>query len=254
MKNRVSDSRDQSIILVFGAIFLITLFISATSVHAQSSTQGPDIDVEIINPTDGTNTFCVAPNDTLTARLFVRPGTDSTSCTPSCGLTVDGGTAHLATAVVDVAFNSAAMSLTGSSNNAATAAVDGLLQDNTANGRIGWALAGDWTPDADTGGTLANPCDMQLLDTAGWVFEMQFAVASSASGISSLHIRRETDSPPFALSFADICGTDAFTASGGIDEIIDGAVLVSTSCTDLLFFDGFESHSTTRWSSATGGK
>ncbi len=215
---------------------------------AQTSTPGPAIDLEIVNPSDGTNTFCVPPGSTLTARLFIRPGTGSASCTPSCGTVVDGGAAHLATAVVDIAFDNQKLTVSGTTNNSGTAAVDGLVPDNGAQGRIGWALAGDWSPNADTSGTLATPCDMQLLDTADWVVEAEFAIQPAASGITSLHLRRETDAGPFALSFADICGSEAFTeAGGGIDEITDGRVLVSSSCADVLFFDGFESRSTEYW-------
>jgi hypothetical protein len=168
---------------------------------------------------------------------------------------VNGGTAHIATAVVDIAFDNQKLTLVNSTNNSGTAAVDGLVQDNSAQGRIGWALAGDWTPNADTSGALANPCDMQLLDSADWVLETQFNVQPGASGSLSLHLRRKTDLSPFSLSFADICGSEAFTeANGGIDEIIDGAVLISSSCADLLFFDGFETKTAAHWSSATGSQ
>ncbi len=234
-----------------GTYCLLALFASAG--WAQTSTPGPAIDIEILNPADGSNTFCVAPGGTLTARLFIRPGTDTTSCTPSCGTVVNGGAAHIATAVIDIAFDNQKMALVNSTKNTSSAAVDGLVQDNAAQGRIGWALAGDWTPDADTSGALATPCDMQLLDSADWVLETNFSVDPSASGITSLHFRLETDPDPFALSFADICGAEAFTqANGGIHEIFDGAVLVSSNCTSLLFFDGFEDGGFLAWSSNTG--
>jgi hypothetical protein len=228
---------------------ILTVF--ATASGAQTSVPGPAIDLEIVNPSDDTNTFCVAPGDTLTARLFVRPGSQATSCTPSCGSVVAGGAAHIATAVVDIAFDNQKLNLTGHTNNAVTAAVDGLVQDNAAQGRIGWALAGDWSPDGDTSGTLATPCDMQLLENASWVLETQFTVQPTASGMTILHLRRDSDG--FALSFADICSDEAMTvASGGIDEIIDGIVLISTSCTSTLFFDGFEDGTAGRWSSSSG--
>jgi hypothetical protein len=231
--------------------FVVILTLFATAAGAQTSVPGPAIDLEIVNPSDDTNTFCVAPGDTLTARLFVRPGSQATSCTPSCGSVVAGGAAHIATAVVDIAFDNQKLNLTGHTNNAVTAAVDGLVQDNAAQGRIGWALAGDWSPDGDTSGTLATPCDMQLLENASWVLETQFTVQPTASGMTSLHLRRDSDG--FALSFADICSDEAMTvASGDIDEIINGIVLISTSCTSALFFDGFEDGTAGRWSSNSG--
>jgi len=227
------------------------LMVLTTAAGAQTSIPGSAIDLEIVNPSDGTNTFCVSPGDSLTARLFVRPGTQATSCTPSCGSVVFGGTAHIATAVIDIAFDNQKLNLTGHTNNTATAAIDGLIQDNATQGRVGWALAGDWTPDGDTSGTLATPCDMQLLESASWVLETQFTVQPTASGITALHLRNEGEG--FALSFADICSNEAMTtASGGIDEIIDGTVLVSASCTSVLFFDGFEDGTAGRWSSSAG--
>ncbi len=236
---------------IIGLGLLLAFFASAG--WAQTSTLGPAIDVEILNPADGSNSFCVAPGETLTARLFIRPGTSTTSCTPSCGTVVDGGSAHIATAVVDITFDNQKLTLVGSTNNSGTAAVDGLVQDNSSQGRIGWAMGGDWTPDADTSGALATPCTMQLLDSTDWVLETEFNVHPTASGITSLHLRRKTDTDPFSLSFADICSEDAFTeANGGIDEINDGAVLVSSSCNALLFFDGFETQTGERWSSSTG--
>lgn len=232
---------------VIGFGLLLTLFASAG--WAQTSTPGSAIDIEILNPADGSNTFCVAPGEPLVTRLFIRPGTDTTSCTPTCGTVVDGGAAHIATAVVDIAFDNQKLTLVSSTNNPDTAAVDGLIQNNSIQGRIGWALAGDWTPDAVTTGNLANPCEMQLLDSAGWVLETEFTVQPSAPGIMSLHMRRKTDTDPFSLSFADICSEEAFTkVNGGIDEIIDGAVLISSSCADVLFFDGFEDGASKRWS------
>lgn len=240
---------NQGALHFLGAIVILAVF--ATAGLSQTTTPGAAIDLEIINPSDGANTFCVAPGDTLTARLFIRPGTDTTSCTPLCGSVVNGGPAHIATAVVDIAFDNQKLTLVSSTNNSGTAAVDGLIQDNAPRGRVGWALAGDWTPNAVTSGALATPCDMQLLDSAGWVLETEFSVQPTAFGITSLHLRRETDS--FALSFADICSSEAFTATnGGIDEIVDGAVLISSDCAGLLFFDGFENGTGERWSANIG--
>ena len=146
------------------------------------------------------------------------------------------------------------LSFSGAANNpdAGFAAIDGLIQDNSSQGRVGWALAGDWTPDADAeAGVLATPCTMNLLDTAGWVFQVHFTPGPAASGATMLHIRRETDSPPFALSFADMCGSEAYTKTNdGIDEIADAVVYISSSCASALFLDGFETASTSRWSEA----
>lgn len=213
---------------------------------AQTTTDGPAIDVEVFNPADGSNLFCAQPGSTLTARLFIRPGTQNTSCTPSCGSVVPGGTAHLATALLDLEFDPARLTFTSASNNGGTAAVDGLIQDNAGTGRIGWALAGDWTPNATTSGLLANPCSMGLLDQAGWVTEMEFTVPTAASGLTVLHLRRAADE--FPLSMADLCGDEAFREdNGGIDEIVDAQVLIAPDCSSALFFDGFETSDTGRW-------
>ncbi|RLE28076.1 MAG: hypothetical protein DRJ65_00795 [Acidobacteria bacterium] len=248
----IRSSRVTACPLLDLAVLVIAVGFATTGI-AQTTSTGTGIDLEIINPSDGSNTFCVAPGDTLKARLFIRPGTDTTSCTPSCGSVVNGGATHIATAVVDIAFDNQKLTLVNSINNSGTAAVDGLIQDHAADGRIGWALAGDWTPNADTSGTLATPCEMQLLNSADWVLGAEFTVQPTASGITSLHLRRETDTDGFSLSFADICSSEAFTeANGGIDEIVDGAVLINSSCADLLFFDGFETQNVERWS-LTGG-
>ena len=65
--------------------------------------------------------------------------------------------------MIDIAFDPTALSVLAVENNSATAAVDGLIQDNSASGRIGWALAGDWTTDADPNSALVSPCSMGML-------------------------------------------------------------------------------------------
>ena len=91
-----------------------------------------------------------------------------------------------------------------------------------------------------------------MVTTADWLFSVQ--VEAVASGMTSLHLRRETDPAPFALSFADICGSEAFKQSnGGIDEVIDAVVMVNDSCADVLFFDTFDTGSAARWSTSVGG-
>jgi hypothetical protein len=234
----------------------ITVALLATSlVSAQTTHPGDAIDIEIFNPIDGSNAFCVAPNEIVEARIFVRPGTSALSCTLSCsGPSVPGGSANIATAVIDLAFDGSKLSYVNNSiaNNAATAAVQGLPQDqNLVDDRIGWALAGSWTNPGDPGSTLLSPCDMQMVTTADWLFRMQFQAA--ADGTTTLRLRQETDPEPFALSFADICGTEAFKQSnGGIDEIRHAVVMVSSDCSDLIFFDNFGTGGTERWAETSG--
>jgi hypothetical protein len=162
-----------------------------------------------------------------------------------------GGSQYLATAVVDIDYATDQLTLVDAVNNPSLdyAAVDGLIQDNSDEGRLGWALAGDWDPNADPSGTLASPCDMALLSSADWVLEAEFTAAPDASGTSTLHLRRESDIPAFALSFSDLCGTEALTEpNGGIDEIVDATILVSYTCSEDIFADDFESGDMDNWS------
>ena len=225
----------------------------ASGLCLAQTTTPPGIDVEIYNSSDGSNRVCVPSGSSFWANVFVRPGSQSTSCPLACGSAL-GGSANLATAVIDVAFDSARLSFNQAQDNPnqSYAAVDGLIQtQNVGSGRVGWALAGDWTPNADTGGTLASPCDMQKLSTAGWVFRMQFTGAST--GMTTLHLRRENDQAPFALSFADICGNPAFKESnGGVNQVRDMVVMVNTTCNGVLFFDNFERGDTSMWSATVG--
>jgi hypothetical protein len=218
---------------------------------AQTTQPGDAIDIEIFNPDDGGNSFCVAQLETLTARVFVRPGTDTTACSLSCSPPlVPGGSANIATAVLDLAFDGDRLSyLPGSiQNNPDTAAIQGIAQEqNVGENRIGWALAGSWSTPGDTGSTLLSPCDMQMVTDAGWLFSVQFEATDT--GLAYIRFRRETDDPPFALSLADICGTEAFKMSnGGIDEVVGATVLIDVDCANALFFDSFESASVDRWS------
>jgi hypothetical protein len=227
------------------------LLLVGSMASAQTTQPGDAIDIEIINPADGSNTFCVAPSATIEARVFVRPGTGTLSCSLSCSPpSVPGGSANIATAVVDVAFDTATLSyLPGTlQSNPATVAAQGLPQtQNLGDGRIGWALAGNWSTPGDPGSTLLSPCAMQMLTTADWAFRAQFQAATG--GMTTLRLRRETDAQPFALSFADICGSEAFKQSnGGIDEIRDAIVMVSDDCSNVIFFDNFSSGDTDRWS------
>ena len=240
---------------LLGAAFTAMLALCiAPPTAAQTSSAGAVVDVEIYNPATGKNTFCVAPGESFTARIWVQPGTDTLTCTPACGSVVGGGAANLASAVIDVAFDPASLSFDQAATNPDPefAAVDGLIQDNSTKGRVGWVLAGDWTPDASpSSGTLATPCQMGLLDEAGWVFEVRFTALPSAAGTGVIRLRRETDDPPFALSFADICGSDALTETGGgIDEVQDAIIYFSDTCDTTIFRDGFETTSTNQWSSA----
>lgn len=230
------------------------LLAAGAPAFAQTSQPGDAIDVEIYNPVGGSNLFCVAPAETFEARVYFRPGTAATSCVLSCSPpAVPGGSANVAAAVIDVAFDPTALSYVPASlvSNTNGAAAHGLVQEqNAGSGRIGWALAGSWSDPGNPASTLLSPCDMELLTAPGWLFAFQ--LQPTGEGSSVLHLRRQTDDPPFALSFADICGSAAFTtANGGLDEVVDAMVLVSDSCSSLLFFDGFETADTGRWSSGT---
>jgi hypothetical protein len=223
---------------------------------AQTTTPGTAIDVEVYNHVDGTNRFCVAVNEPFTARILIHPGSTSTTCALACSAgaaTIPGGSANIATGIIDLEFDPAHIGFVAAANNPTSAAADGLIQDNTGDDRIGWALAGDWNTDADPGSGLKNPCNMEFLALSswtpenGWAFETTFQ--GQAPGMTSIHIRRQSDPVPFALSFADICGTEAFTNSNnGVDEVVDATVAVSPSCSSMIFFDGFEPSNTSAWS------
>ncbi len=228
---------------VFSGVLAAALLLPAL-VIAQSTT-APGIDVEVYNPVDGSSVFCVAPGASFTANVLVRPGPDSTSCVLACTPSpVPGGSANLATAAIDLDFDPAILTYVSAVNNPATAAVDGLLQtQNLAAGRLGWALAGDWTPDADPTGTLVDPCNMGRLTAEGLVFSVTFTGA--VSGVTSLGVRQQ---PGFQLSFADVCGSPAFVPGAGVDEVVAASVVVSVDCAAAIFIDGFESGTTGAWS------
>lgn len=239
----------------FRCTALATALLAASLVSAQTTQPGDAIDIEVFNPADGSNAFCVAPSGTVDARVFVRPGIDTLSCILSCsGPSVPGGSANIATAVIDLGFDPAALTyVNGSiSSNAASTAVQGLPQEqNVADNRIGWALAGSWSTPGDPSSALLSPCDMQMVTTADWLFGMQFQ--ATGTGMTTLRLRKETDAQPFALSFADICGTEAFkSTNGGIDEIRNAVVMVSSDCNDVIFFDNFGTGDFERWSEASG--
>ena len=228
------------------------LWASATCVA--QTTSPPGIDVEVYDPVSGSNAVCVDLGSDFWANVWLRPGDSSTSCTLGCG-PADGGSAHLAAAAIDVAFDGSHLTFGEAANNPDTAyaAVDGLLQtQNLADGRVGWALAGDWTPDAEPfTGSLADPCSMHKLSSADWLFRARFIAA--AEGLTTVRLRRETDTPPFALSFADICGSPAFKQStGGVDEVGDLVVMVAATCDDVVFFDNFERRDASAWNQAVG--
>jgi hypothetical protein len=110
---------------------------------------------------------------------------------------------------------------------------------------VGWALAGDWMVDGDPNSGLNNACNMQMLDTAGWVYRVQLQANSANASVLQLSVP-----PEFELSFADMCGSPAFTlAGGGIDEVVS-ATVIGACTTDGLFFDGFESGDTTAWAAS----
>jgi hypothetical protein len=232
----------------------VAFLVVGSVVSAQTTQPGDAIDIEIINPADGSNRFCVASSATIEARIFVRPGSDSLSCTLTCSPpNVAGGSANIATAVIDLGFDSTILTYVDSSiaNNGATTAVQGIPQvQNVAADRIGWALAGSWSTPGNTSSSLLSPCDTQMITTDDWLFSVQFQAIGE--GMTSIRLRRETDAAPFALSFADICGTEAFKESnGGIDEVRDAVVMVATDCQDVIFFDNFGTGDVGHWSDAS---
>lgn len=236
----------QSAVLAF-------VLLVAPLVTAQTTQPGSAVDIEIYNPSNGSNAFCVAPSEIFAPRVFFRPGTGTLSCDLSCSPpSIPGGSANIATAVIDISFDPAVLSYVPGSiqNNTGTAAVQGMAQaQNIADNRIGWALAGTWSTPGDPSSTLASPCDTQLLTGADWLFQTQFQ--ATGTGMSNLYLRRETDVQPFALSFADICGRTAFNQSNGsIDEVKDALVLVTDSCQSAVFFDNFATGDPTRWTAA----
>lgn len=240
---------------IFQSVGVVALLLVGSVVSAQTTQPGNAIDIEIINPADGSNRFCVAASATIEARVFVRPGTDSLSCTLDCSPpNVAGGSANIATAVIDLDFDSSVLSYVNASiaNNAATTAVQGLPQvQNVSDDRIGWALAGTWSTPGNTNSALLSPCDTQMITTHDWLFSAQFQ--ATGTGMTTLRLRRETDSQPFALSFADICGTEAFKESnGGIDEVRSAVVMVAVDCQSVIFFDNFDNGDAAQWSSVSG--
>lgn len=230
---------------------VVAFLLIGSVVSAQTTQPGDAIDIEIINPADGSNRFCVTQAANIEARVFVRPGAGSLSCTLSCSPpNVAGGSANIATAVIDLGFDSSILSYVDSSiaNNGATTAIQGLPQvQNVADDRVGWALAGSWSTPGNTSSALLSPCDTQMITTDDWLFSVQFQAVGS--GMTSIRLRRETDAAPFALSFADICGTEAFKESnGGIDEVRSAVVMAATDCQDVIFFDNFGTGDAAQWS------
>lgn len=233
------------------AVIAVLLLLASSGLCLAQTSTPPGIDVELYSPVDGTNRVCIASAGSAWAYLFVRPGADSFTCSPSCAPPdAAGGSANLAAAVLDIAFDPTRLTYLAAENNPSSAAVDGLLQlQNLAAGRVGWTLAGDWTPDADPTSTLASPCAMHKLDTPGWVVRLQ--LRGDTPGMTALRLRRAGDPQPFPLSFADICGSPAFTeASGAVDEVGDLVVLVAATCDDVLFFDSFERRDASAWSAS----
>jgi hypothetical protein len=199
---------------------LVAQYASQKSVPSiRGTTTAPGIDFEIVDPSDGDNGFCVTPGGSFTADVVMRPGSDTTTtCSQSCG-TVNGGSGRLATAVLDIAFDTSKLSLASATK---VDYPDGLIQDNSSSGRIGWAAAGDWNPDGDTTGTLASPCAMSKIETEITPMQLTFNVDGGfTSGSTTLHFRRSADG--FAFSAADACA-NGFDESSGFDEIVDAVV------------------------------
>ena len=127
------------------------------------TTSPPGIDIEIFNPEDGSNAFCVTPSEPFWIHVFVRPGEQSLSCDLPCGNGVPGGSANIAAGVIDLLFDVTLLEFQEAESNPdpGFAAVDGLLQTlNVDDGRIGWALAGDWVVNGYPASGLNDPCAM----------------------------------------------------------------------------------------------
>ena len=228
-------------------VVLLVVVGFASSLAAQTSTRGTGVDVEIYDPATGTNDFCVAPGDSFWVSVFVRPGSQSQPCSLACGSTA-GGTGAVATAVLDLQFDSRLLAFEGAESNPDSAAVDGQIQlQNIASGRLGWALAGDWTPDATPSpdaAALADPCAMGKLTTAGWVFRARFRLTTPTTS-TALRLRRATEDG-FPLSFADACGRPFREANGLVDEVVDAHV--DSVCPEVMIFtDGFETGAADVW-------
>lgn len=223
---------------------------AAPALPAQTSTPGTGVDVEVVNPGTGGNEFCVVPGDSFSARVYVRPGSTSEPCPLACG-TAAGGTSAIATAALDLQFDSSSLVFEEAESNPATAAADGLIQlQNLAGGRVGWALAGDWTPNARASSDpadLADPCTMGKLSGAGWVLQMDFILTAPVA--STLHLRRASGDG-FPLSFADACARTFREDNGLVDEVVDGAVRSDCAeISNIIFRNGFDSGNDAAWRS-----
>ena len=227
--------------------FLAVALLLTSTGTAQTTSSGPGIDIEIVNPVDGSNNFCVELGVPFWAEVWVRPGNQTTTCTLGCG-TADGGTGNIATAAIEARFDTAKLTFGTSETNPGTAAVDGLfISTNAAVGRVGWSLAGDWIVDGNPSSGLNDPCTMTHLNTPGWTFRVQLTATAAGNSLITLPVQ-----PHFQLSFADHCGAAPFTVAGGdIDELVVGYVTTEcTSQTDFIFGDGLETATTGRWSAS----
>lgn len=224
------------------------LALAVTTAALSAGAQG--IRVEVVDAVDGDDAICALPGELVEVELRVTPGDLATTCARTCSGTPDtvtGGTANLAAGAVSIAFDTELLTWSSAVSNPDTAARDGLVRsDRAAQGRVGWALAGDWVVDGDPTSALVDPCGMDLLDEAGWVLRLGFAAGLPGQGV--LHLRNQRDDPPFAMSFADLCNPEAFTlANGNISAATDAVVLVSPDCDGVIFFDAFETGDASRW-------
>jgi len=226
----------------------------AVAQNPERSVDSVGVEVEIYNPADDSNTFCVAAGAPFWANVLVRPGDSSTTCDLACSPTpVAGGDANLATGIVNMGFDTARLTyLQGETNpDPGFPAVDGLLQEqNVPSGQVGWGLVGDWSVDGDPASQLGNVCDAAKITAEGWIFRAQFV--APATGSTTLRLIRETDNPAFELSFADACGTSFKESNGGLTESVDAMVYAGVPCggTNVIFLDGFELGNPSAWSSA----
>ena len=222
----------------------VALFAAALSCAAwcESVAPGPAIDVAVVNPEDGSNRFAIAAGQSFEVELRVHPvdlgqfPSQAASCDlAECAGAVVGGRGHLAAGLLQLRFDPAALTLVSSEIPGTGAAADGIVLDaGAAQGRIGWALAGDFVIDGDRDSGLRSICEMATLSAPEVVLRLTFRRETDED--TTIHLATPEDVDPFALSFADRCSTSSFTlANGAIDQVIDGLLVEGP-----IFKDGFE--------------
>jgi hypothetical protein len=90
---------------------------------------------------------------------------------------------------------------------------------------------------------------MRKLASPDWVVQLGFNVLEA--GQSVLAINAPPNGP---LSFADVCGSPAYTTSnGGVDEVVPATVRTDCpSVANIIFRNGVETGDSSVWTSTTG--